>query len=515
MNFKKMFLLLLILVSSGLSYSQINEWSVAMSGYKPYNGQSYKKSSIFPKEWIKEKWDEDYDITEVAYGDGQWVVVMTGESGYYGQSWTTSSSFPEDWIDEKWNEGKDITSIAYGDGQWAVVMSKGTNYHNQQWSTRSSIDDVESVIDKGWEEGKRITSIAYGNNKWVVIMSKGTGLGRQTYKYGSTYPSTWIQNKFDGDDDYDVTEITAGDGIWFTVMSSSIINGQSTNNRTSFPKDFIKEKWDNKDYFITNITYFDNKEIPYIPVVTHDPKIHFLLFVDTDDSRIGGPSEKTKRYFQNTFIPGLKNSTSMDVETNYYYGSRFTLSNLESAINGLDTNEGDVIFFYFVGHGYNRDESDFPTVTLGISGQSLSSRQIDLINIYNTLKKKDHRLLVTMAEACNVVYASRNNFKSGTLIANAPPYEFSKRRLKELFEEGKGDYLISSSKKNQLSHLATDQPGFFTCAFRDAIGYLAGTSYSKSIDWEDVFYQTRSNTEGYANEIGEDQIPQLCTGYCN
>ena len=69
-----------------------------MSGYKPYNGQSYKKSSIFPKEWIKEKWDEDYDITEVAYGDGQWVVVMTGESGYYGQSWTTSSSFPEDTV---------------------------------------------------------------------------------------------------------------------------------------------------------------------------------------------------------------------------------------------------------------------------------------------------------------------------------------------------------------------------------------------------------------------------------
>ena len=60
----------------------------------------------------------------MAYGRGHWAVVMSTESGFSLQSWKTSSQFPEDWVKEHWDKGYDITSVAYGGGLWGVVMSK-------------------------------------------------------------------------------------------------------------------------------------------------------------------------------------------------------------------------------------------------------------------------------------------------------------------------------------------------------------------------------------------------------
>jgi hypothetical protein len=51
-------------------------------------------------------------------------IDMLPVSTSYNQVYDTNADFPSDWIDEKWDEGYDITSMAYGDGMWAVVMSE-------------------------------------------------------------------------------------------------------------------------------------------------------------------------------------------------------------------------------------------------------------------------------------------------------------------------------------------------------------------------------------------------------
>jgi hypothetical protein len=113
--------------------------------------QSWSKTSYFPRDWIKEKWGDDYRITSMAFGGGEWAVVMSQSTGYTMQTWKMDSAYPQDWIKEKWDEGYHITSIAYGGGEWAVIMSQGTGYSLQTWKTSPSYP--KDWINEKWNGG--------------------------------------------------------------------------------------------------------------------------------------------------------------------------------------------------------------------------------------------------------------------------------------------------------------------------------------------------------------------------
>lgn len=239
--------------------------------------------------------------------------------------------------------------------------------------------------------------------------------------------------------------------------------------------------------------------------------VHVILFTDTDDSRVGSSSEETNRYFKKTFVPKLVAYSGMDVKSYYYSGAQFTLVSLLQFVEGLSTSGDDVIFFYYAGHGYNRGESPYPTITFGKSGP-LASRQIDLSKLYQTLQAKPHRLLCVLAEACNKVYAARNRMRLENKVSNFNPRADEGIHYRELFAEASGDYIMSSSSREQLSHLATGQPGFFTCAFRDAFASYVDESYVAKATWPLVFDRAKANTISSARQIGEKQEPQWAAG---
>ena len=136
-------------------------------------------------------------------------------------------------------------------------------------------------------------------------------------------------------------------------------------------------------------------------------KFHFIYFSDTNDSEIGRSSEEANRYFLNNFIPQLKQSTGLEVVEHVFTGGRFNRDFLDAAIKFLPSRNDDVIFFYYSGHGYNDGSSQFPLMTLGLRGDDLEKRKKPVVEVYEALRKRPHKLLVVMAEACNAVYASR------------------------------------------------------------------------------------------------------------
>ncbi len=48
---------------------------------------------------------------------------MTLNTGYTNQKWNINSTFPMEWIQENWNEKYDLTHLAYGQGSWVAIMS--------------------------------------------------------------------------------------------------------------------------------------------------------------------------------------------------------------------------------------------------------------------------------------------------------------------------------------------------------------------------------------------------------
>jgi hypothetical protein len=443
---------------------------------------------------------------------------MSKGTSYSSQIWRTRTYFPEEEIKRGWEEGKRITHLTYGNGLWVLVMSKGTSYSSQIWRTRTYFPEEE--IKRGWEEGKRITHLTYGNGLWALVMSEGTGIKSQIWRKRGYFPEEEIAKGWN--DNKHVTSLTYDNKFWILVMSeSNLLTNQLWRTRINFPKEEIDKGW-NSGYNISFISYgeYDKSKIPGQQAITTIQEqvsttstIHFILFTDTEDSRVGSSCGETNKFFMNTFVPKLKNNSGMNVKTYYYSGNNnYTLANLNSIISNLSTGPNDVVFFYYAGHGYNRGRSNYPTITFGISGDPIENRQKDLIDIYSALRSKQHRLLVVMAESCNKIYQSRNDVRVASLIGNFMIGEDFNRHFIELFRDASGDYLMSSSSNNQLSHLATGQPGFFTCGFRDAFSEVTSTAFTGIATWSEIFKRTITKTKDSAYEIGEIQVPQWCQG---
>lgn len=237
--------------------------------------------------------------------------------------------------------------------------------------------------------------------------------------------------------------------------------------------------------------------------------IYLLVFTDDNDQSIGTSCAQTHKYFSNTFVPNLKQYTGMTVVDKYYFGSRFSVSNVNAAISGLSSTTSDVIIFYYAGHGYNRGYNDYPTMTLGVSGTPIAQRSKDLLDVYNALRKKPHQLLLCVAEACNAVHGVRGN--ADNMITSFPSHVFSVEHFKELFN-ATGDYMASSSIKGQKSYSSEGSPGMFTCGFREAFNEVVERSNAGIATWNNVFTKAVANTEHIALESGYMQQPQWIKG---
>lgn len=237
--------------------------------------------------------------------------------------------------------------------------------------------------------------------------------------------------------------------------------------------------------------------------------IYLLVFTDDNDQSIGTSCAQTHKYFNNTFVPNLKQYTGMTVVDKYFSGSRFSVSNVNSAISGLNSTSSDVIIFYYAGHGYNRGYNDYPTMTLGVSGTPIVQRSKDLLEVYNSLRRKPHQLLLCIAEACNAVHHV-NGIADNTIIS-FPSHVFSAEHFKELFNAS-GDYMASSSIKGQKSYSSEGSPGMFTCGFREAFNEVVERSNSGTATWRNVFIKAVANTEHIALESGYTQQPQWISG---
>lgn len=237
--------------------------------------------------------------------------------------------------------------------------------------------------------------------------------------------------------------------------------------------------------------------------------VHLLVFTDDNDASIGSSCAQTRKYISGTFVPNLKRYAGSQVVEKYYYGSRFSVSNLNDALSGLNTAASDVIIFYYAGHGYNRGYNDYPTLTLGVSGTPIVQRSKDLLDVYNALRKKPHRLLLCIAEACNAVH--RVNGIADEMITSFPSHVFSADHFRELFN-ATGDYMASSSIKGQKSYSSEGSPGMFTCGFREAFNEVVEVSNAGTATWPSVFSKAVANTESIAMESGYEQTPQWIKG---
>jgi serine/threonine-protein kinase len=215
------------------------------------NPTTATESSFSIESFVVEKWDQDFRVTDLAYGNGVWGVLMSQNSPFGRQTWQTKKEFPADYIESKWEEGFRVTDLAYGNNVWGVVMSQGSPYGRQTWQTKKEFP--VDFIEGKWEEDFRVTDLSYGNGVWGVIMSQDSPFGRQTWQTKKEFPAEFIESKWD--EGYRVTSLAYGNGVWGVVMSQGSPFGRQTwQTKKDFPTDFINSKW-NEGFRVTNLAY--------------------------------------------------------------------------------------------------------------------------------------------------------------------------------------------------------------------------------------------------------------------
>ena len=239
--------------------------------------------------------------------------------------------------------------------------------------------------------------------------------------------------------------------------------------------------------------------------------IHFVLFAATNDGDLGTASEATVRYFKYNFVSSLE-EIGFTVDARYYDGANFTRSNYTNWLSNLYTSSNDVIIFYFTGHGSNdctgdwSIPNDYPSLLMGLNnGVDVLKKVKSEMEIFNELKKKPHRLLLTIAEACNK--CARERVASKSEVVSYAMEDVDLVKLRSLFA-AQGDYIVSSSQKGELSY--SSGMGFFTRAFTEVFADETSKISSTTPSWNTFFSKVSTKTTqiayDYKNSNGDRYI---------
>jgi hypothetical protein len=467
-------------VSSTASSS--SEWFVCMSKGLDITSQTTYNEALFPADWIKSKWDEGKEITNISYGNGKWLVVMSANSKITTQSYSSKSfSFPSSWIDDKVKTGYYISGLTYSNEGWLAVMSKGLSYTDQRYYNSSTFP--AEWVKSRWSEGYRITSAAYGGNQWAVVMSKNSGITEQSYNQLAT-PNEWIKKKWE--DGFEINNLAYANGEWLVVMSQNTgISLQTWNISAVYPRDWVQEKWDSKTT-PSNPTSSNNVYTSVSP--NNNTKMHLFIVANTIISDIGTSCKVDEDRTANEFEDFAK-VLNIKIVKHIIDGNNFSKSSVNRELDYFYPSSNDIVVFVYTGHGFRwtNQTSRYPSISLKYSSyENLSETNSYLLSdIYDKITRKGARLNIVVGDCCNSsVGVSSRGGDAGLASRFATDGNVSK--LEQLFMKTKGNLLIAAASPYETSCGSSRDGGYLISSFFQAINKETSYLNNANPTWDHI-----------------------------
>ncbi|WP_337040309.1 caspase family protein [Emticicia sp. 17c] len=237
---------------------------------------------------------------------------------------------------------------------------------------------------------------------------------------------------------------------------------------------------------------------------TNGQTLHFLVFGDTEDPRIGIPTNMSCDYLKQL---SDEIATNAELKENFmkFTGSDYTKANFLSTINNLNVGSQDVVFAYIISHGWNNMRNEYPMMVFGPKSLGIDNGSINLNEIYQSIIKKNPKLLIVIGEACN---RERNvrppAIKSKELVVHPPRFDIDAEQFKNLFRKSNKGILMCSSRRGQVSTSDVDKGGWFTQSFRETLEDFTSKKHKKPATWEELMETTKKATEKLAYDSGSE-----------
>lgn len=185
---------------------------------------------------------------------------------------------------------------------------------------------------------------------------------------------------------------------------------------------------------------------------------HTIIMVNKEE-----PNRQTDRTEDfnkmSSFFTQIANALGYKNDMKRYSGESFKASSAIQAIDALEVQEGDIVVFYYSGHGVNWDDDEWPHM-------AFLDRQYGETAVYNKLRSlfSNAKLILCISDCCNM--DSEGSRREKRTYSNYDP-----ALTKKLFTdfEGHRSYEISASIRGQYSYSNLQYGALFGIAFREAV----------------------------------------------
>ena len=225
--------------------------------------------------------------------------------------------------------------------------------------------------------------------------------------------------------------------------------------------------------------------------------MHSILFTNMEEQ--GRERDRTAELKQMTeFCTSIAEALDFNHNLRLHSGSEFTSTMLEHEISALSVQEGDVVLFYYAGHGCNWDDDDWPHM-------ALLDKQYWETTAFSKLKNMcgKAKLVLCISSCCNMDSEGRRREKQQYS-------SLDKDKAKKLFLgfEGKKAIIASSSIRGQYTYSWSSGSmlgSIYTISLRKTINEALDGTSNTELTWDAIFEATKNQTLAYTNG---KQLPQ-------
>lgn len=201
-------------------------------------------------------------------------------------------------------------------------------------------------------------------------------------------------------------------------------------------------------------------------------KMHVILVINTEEA--GRNTDRSADYEQmRRFWEEAAQYTGVQLSLTHLGNRQFYSGDVLRSCQNINATSKDIVIFYFSGHGANDRSSKWPIM-------ALHDKALRMSDVVRTLREKNPKFLMVMADCCN------SHYNSNAL----PPVQANPqdaKLYKDLFLnfKGKKQILVSASSPGEYSYSHLRHGSYWGICFREAFRRAADNS-NRSIGWQQL-----------------------------